>query len=210
VNDADAPLLIELRGMQRNPILRRSAGEIVLGEIGTVVRGVWIWVIEREAALISLTTQSLGGAVARGTRADDDHRIRSAAASRGHPFGLPDLADDIDLVATLLYPPAGQIVECGRAESLARPEAEAGMVPRAVHSVTDQNPLWKGTTIVAADRSYREPFAAGPGQEDWLPGGVPGQHATFGDLYSRNTGREIGAGDSWFVAHRSGRVALRP
>jgi hypothetical protein len=70
------------------------------------------------------------------------------------------------------------------------------VVPGAAHSVTDQNPLWEGATIVAADGPYREPFAAGPGQEDWLPRGVPSQHATFGDLYNRNTGSEVGAGDS--------------
>src|SRR5688572_7375078 len=79
VNDVDAPLPIELRGMQRDPILGSRAGQVILREIRPVVGRVGIRVIQRQPTCVALPSQCLGRTVPRRTGADDDHGIRVRA-----------------------------------------------------------------------------------------------------------------------------------
>ena len=74
----DVALLIEIIRAQRQPILRRAAGQIVLGEVGPIDRRRVVVAQHDDAALVVLAPQHLGCREAGRTAADDNDPVRGA------------------------------------------------------------------------------------------------------------------------------------
>ena len=78
----DVVLGVESVGAQRDPLLGRVAGEIVLREVRAVVRRVRVVVDHVTRPSIAAAAQHLGRGAARGARADDDDARRRRRRDR--------------------------------------------------------------------------------------------------------------------------------
>ena len=97
--EVDAGVLIKILAAQRQPVLRRIAGEIILGEVGTVDRHRAVTAEHGDGAGKSLAAKRLGRREAGRTAADDDEFLRRRRAAMGHRgFRRLALALDDDLV----------------------------------------------------------------------------------------------------------------
>ena len=117
--ELDPAVAVELGRMQRNPFLGRAAGQVVLGQVGPVVRGVRVRIHDGDRPAYpsrrSVSAAQLPAAppptitTRSGAR---DRRAGRAAAAR--------FAADEDASAPLLHVPARQVVERRRPERLLR------------------------------------------------------------------------------------------
>src|SRR6266481_4525028 len=88
---------VEIGRAQRYPLLRRVAGQVVLRQIGSIIRSRVIGAQHRDRAGIALAPQHLGRGVSRRTAAEDDDRLRSSAWCRlRSPLCRFELFTDID------------------------------------------------------------------------------------------------------------------
>ena len=69
----DAVIDVKLRWAQRNPLLRRGAREVILGQVGSIVRCCCIVADDGHATGIALTTQHFGSGIAGPAAANDNH-----------------------------------------------------------------------------------------------------------------------------------------
>ena len=74
----DAPLAIELRRPQRNPVVLRLAGQIVFRQVRTIDRRIRIGADHRDRTVVAFAPQHVGGRQPGGAAADDHDRRRSA------------------------------------------------------------------------------------------------------------------------------------
>ena len=103
----DAVLGVELVRPQRQPILRRAAGEIVLRQVGPVDRRRGILAQHDDAAAEAAPPQHLGRRKARRTAADDDDVSEARPSMRRPPrLGLLALFLDENPAVALLDLPA--------------------------------------------------------------------------------------------------------
>jgi hypothetical protein len=72
----DAVFGIEIVGAQRQPIVRRAAGEVILRQIGPVNRRRIVIAQHHDAAAVLAPQQHFGGGKAGGATADDDNSLR--------------------------------------------------------------------------------------------------------------------------------------
>src|SRR5215217_1865543 len=203
-NDVDVSFGIESRRMQRNPLLRGGARQIILGQIGPVVRGVWVGIEQCDGALVPFTSECLRGTVPGSSGAHDHDGLRTSrrACSRGHPgAGLRQFAPNEYHVVLPLHLPAGHIVERGGPERLAGSEAEAGVMPGTTNGVAHQQAFRKGPAVMAAHRADGKPLLTPSGQQDRLFAHVARQQLPLGNAGDRNAGREIWAGYRSLFAH---------
>ena len=196
--ELDAALLVEVRRMQRDPLFRGAAGEVVLRQIRPVVRRVHVGIHECNRPRVSLAAQRLGRRVAGRARAEDDHPLGRAGAS-GWPARGRTLGTDEDAAGPPLDVPARQVIQGRRSQRLARPQAETGMVPGAPHGIADQQPLDQGAAVVAARRADREPFLALSDQQDCLVARVTHDHTAVRDVALRNALGEVRSGRAFLL-----------
>ena len=204
VHDLNAQVAIELGWMKRNPVWRRGAREIVLGEIGPVVGSIGVGVVEGQPALIALSPERLGGRISGGAGADDYNRGGLGAAAgpthRCRATGL-DLTGDVHLPGPLFHPPAGDIVQRRRPERGTGLQAEAGVVPGTTYRVAHDQTLGQRTAVVGADRADGEPLRLLSDQQHGLVAHVARQYRAFGNLAHRYPGLKIGTGRCGCVTH---------
>jgi hypothetical protein len=194
--EANFPLLVEFRGVKGDPIFRRGAGEIVLGEVGPVVRHLVLGADHRERALVALPAKPLRCGVARGARADDHHRRRVGrdfAVWRGRKLACGKLAGDEEHPVALLDSPASDGVERRSAQRLAGAEAEAGVMPGAAHRVADAQPLPEWAAVMGTGGPDGEDVVAVSGDEHRLSLYVAREHSPVGKLGQRDAATEVRA-----------------
>ena len=129
-----------------------------------------------------------------GAAADDHDPVRRAgrgATRRRRRSAL--LANENPAVA-LLDPPAVDWVEGRRAQGLACPKVEAGVVPGAAHHFVDDEPLGEGRMIVGASSADREDVGAPAHDQHRLVADMAEALAAVIEFGERNSLREIGAG----------------
>ena len=137
--DLDLLFLVEVGRAQRDPILRRLAGEEVLRQVRPVVRGRIVGAEHGDRAAVALAPQHLGCRVACRAAADDDDRLRRRCGCRPLLGRLPlRLLAHEDLAVGLLDLPARDRVQRRGSQRFARTQAEARVVPGAAHRVIDQ------------------------------------------------------------------------
>ncbi len=208
----DPVLAIEFGRTQRYPFLGCGAGEIVLGEIGPVVRPRLVRAQHRDRAGVALAPQHLGRRVSRGTAADDDDQFR--LRTRGRPRRPPcrfQLFADINHAVPLLDPPARDGVECGRPQGLAGAQGEAGVVPRAANGIGDEHPLDERTVVMAALRADREERSTVACQHHRLARDLAQDHAAVGEFGTRDPLGKVGSVELLFLStHRCLLMPAKP
>ena len=193
----DGVLIIEFARPQRDPFFLRFTSEIVLRKIGTIVRDVGFGTDHGDVAVISPTPHYLRRGIARRACTDDNNRLRRlsgrwADMNSRRSVGQLRLARDEDHPVTGLYFPARDGSQRGRAQRLARPEAEASVVPWAPDRVTDNDPLAERRSVVGAARSGGKEFLAVSYEQDTFAPDVTDEHAAISDRGSGHATREIG------------------
>src|SRR5438045_7613020 len=159
-HDRHLMLFVEVRRPNRDPFLRRMPGEIVLREVGPVVRGSFVVVDNGDVAAIAATPQHLAGGSSRRARADD---YNLAQALAGNMYGICggkgvtlDLVAHDDAITAPLDAPAGHRVERRCAERFAVAQGETGMMPGTSHRVANQLTLGEWSAVVSTCRADRE------------------------------------------------------
>ncbi len=139
-HQVDRLFSIELERSERDPLFLGVACEVVLGEVGPVVRNVLLHTYHRDPALETGAPQHLRPRIARRSSADDDDPLRRGYVGRlgrGHfdPVAhrnVPALSPDNE---------AGDRLESRGVHRLAGGEVEAGVVPGTAHLAIHQQPF---------------------------------------------------------------------
>src|SRR5579863_6683838 len=203
----DVVLRIKRIGAQRQPILRRAAGKIILGQIGPVDRRRAIIAQHHDAAAVVAPPQHLGRGEAGGAAADDDDlsgRIRRRGPAAR--FCLRALVLDEDAAVPLLDIPAGERAQRGRAHRFPGAQIEAGVMPGTAHALADHDALGERAVIVAAMRGDGEYFGAAAHEQHLLVADMADELAV-GEVWERDPlGQVRAARRGLFLRHR--RVPL--
>ena len=155
-------------GAQRQPILRRAAGEIILGQVRPVHRRRGIAAQHDDTAAILLPPQHFGRGESRRTSADDDDLVHCGHSSCAARRGLLALLPDDDAIALVLDLPDGKRIERRRARGFSAAQVKAGVVPGTTDAVANHEAIRKRPVIMAAIRVDGENPGACAHQQDIL------------------------------------------
>jgi hypothetical protein len=189
----DFGLRIKAVRTQRQPILRRAAGEIVLRQVGTVDRCCGFAAQHDDAAAELLPPQHLRRGESRRTPADDDDcsgRIEEALAAR---LRLVALLPDHDAIALLLDLPHRKRAQRRRARRFPGAQIEAGVMPGTADAVADHKAFRQRPMVVTAMGVDGENLGSRAHQQNILVTDVPEQ-GPAGERAWRDALGEIGAG----------------
>ena len=175
---------IEVVRPQRQPILRRRAGEIVLGQIGPVDGRRGIAAEHDQGAAEAAPPQHLRGREARRPASDDDDPSRRVRRHLRPPRRLHALFLDKNPPVALLDLPAINRAESWGAQRLSAAQIEAGVVPRAPHAVADDKAVAERPVVVGAMGADRKQLRAAAHQ----------QHLLVADVSDKLAVDEIGKG----------------
>ena len=179
-DDVDLVLGVEVVGAKRDPFLGRVAREVVLGQVGPVVRRSVVLVDDGEPSLVARATKHLGGRGAGGAPADDHDGSGSGRPVEGDGIGGAQrialaLSRDEDFLIAPFHGPARDGRQRRRAKRFARAQVEAGVVPRTAHLVAVDESLGERAAVVRAGRADREEIVAAADEEHSLAVGVTEQ-----------------------------------
>src|SRR5438093_484651 len=157
----DALFGVEAVCAQRDPLLRRVAGQVILGQVRPVHGRRVVVAQHHNAALVALAAQHLGGGET-GRAAADNHDLLRRSGRRCDTGARcrHQLLPHEHLVVSKLSRPARDGTERRRAQRFAGPQAEAGVVPRAAHSVVDHQPFRERTVVVGTAGADRDELVA--------------------------------------------------
>ena len=200
----DPMLAVEIGRPQRNPFLGRVAGQVVLGQIGSIIWSRVIGAQHRDRAGVALAPQHLGRSVSCRTAADDNDRIRPGTCCRPRPaFRRFKLVADIDFSVLLVDTPARDRVQRRGAQCRSGAQAEAGMVPGATDGIRHQHPLGEGAVVMGALRANCEERPASSRQHHGLARGLPQDHPALGEILERDPPGKVGSFEFLLLfAHR--------
>ena len=151
----DPILGIETLRPQRQPFLRRAAGEIVLREIGAIERRRVLGAQHDELAREPQAPQFRRGREARRAAADDHHRFRGLRGGGGAGFRRAFAAHE-NLAVPTFDRPAGKGVERGGAQDFPRGEVEARVVPGTMDLPAQDESVDERRVVMRAMRADRE------------------------------------------------------
>ena len=199
----DAGFGVEVVRPQRQPVLRRAAGEIVLRQVGPVDRRRGIVAQHHDAAAIILPPQHLGRGKARRATADDDdpagrigRRLRRAA-SAARAFRRTKMRP-----SSLLDLPDRERIERRRARRLAGAQIEAGVMPGTADALADHEAFGERPVVMAAMRADREDLRARAHQQHFLVADMAEQGLARRIRTSATPLRQIGTGGrSLLIGH---------
>ena len=109
----------------------------------------------------------------------------------------------------LFHAPAGDRIQRGRTERLARAEAEARVMPRTAHRVTDHEPLHERPAVVRTLRPDGEQFAARPREYHLVVTHAPEDQAPISQGRGGNPFRQVDGCVLLRLAHGRLRAAAR-
>ena len=153
---------------QRQPILRRAAGEIILRQVRPVDRRRGIVAQHDDAAAKLLPPQHLGRGKARRAAADDHDLAGRIDGPRDARLRLLALLPDEDAIALALDLPDRKRIERRRARRFAGAQIEAGVMPGAADALADHESFRERPVIMAAMRVDGENLRPGAHQQDIL------------------------------------------
>src|SRR5690606_40641566 len=85
----DALVAVGLRVLQRDPLLRRGAGQVVLGQVGPVAGQVGVGAGHGQRAVVAELAQAVGGGVGGGAAADDQDFVGGVVYGKAAPLPPP-------------------------------------------------------------------------------------------------------------------------
>src|SRR5438552_1530116 len=131
-------LFVKIERTQRDPLFRRVAGKIILGQIGPVHGRGLVAAKHDDTARVLLTTQHLGRGETGGSATDDDDPSRQWVPRCGAATPLRNrgvfLRNNKDLAIARLDRPTSDGAQCRRVQRFAGAQAEAGMPGRDARS----------------------------------------------------------------------------
>src|ERR1700730_15782293 len=166
--EVDAGLGVKTVRTQRQPVLRRAAGKIILRQIRPIHRRRGIVAEHHDAAAKLLPPQHLSRGKARRTTADDHDVAGCIDRSLAARLRLFTLLPDQDPVALALHLPDRERTQRRRARRFPAAQIEARMMPRAADAVADHEPFRKRPVIMAAMRVDGENLRPGTYQQNIL------------------------------------------
>ena len=131
--ELDVTLAEPVAAAERQPGLGGGAGEVILGQVGTVLGRVAIRAQHPYAARIAETSKRIGTGQGRGATADDQDPVDIGSQRRRGIRAV--VFANIGLACFDDHAPARERVESGGAKRPARPEVETDMVKRAEYPV---------------------------------------------------------------------------
>jgi hypothetical protein len=164
----DAGFGIKAVRAQRQPILRRAAGEVILRQVRPVDRRRGIIAQHHDAASKLLPPQHLGRRESRSPSADDHDlagRIGGSVAARLRLFAL---LPDQDAIAFLLDLPDCKCRERRRARGVAGAQIETGVMPGTADAFADHESFGERPVVVTAMRVDGENLRSGTHQQNIL------------------------------------------
>src|SRR5262249_18421386 len=174
----DLMLCVELRRAKRNPVLGRATGQIILRQVGAIVRNGWIGADQEQRTGITLSPKHLGRGISRRSSASDHHpagelpgklRPRLGCGLSRYKYFLVLLFD----IETIYR------IERRRAYRLANPQAKAGVMPWASHRVVDYEPFRPRPAVMGALRPNGKQLTACSRNEHRLALKVTLNHLTI-------------------------------
>ena len=152
---------IELGGPERNPIVLCFARKVILRKIGTIDRRIRVGANHGERSVVAFTPDHFGGRDARRASSDDDNRGGACGRwDRGSSLRRLHLVPDEYPIALALDAPAGNRIERGCAQRLARAQAEARVMQRTPDGVADDESFGERPAVVRAVCPDRKQLAA--------------------------------------------------
>ncbi len=190
----DGVVGIELGVAKRQPLFRRAAGEIVLGQIRPVDRRRVVAAQHDDAALVFLPAQHLGCGKSRRAAADDHDCVRLIPLCARLLLGLSVLLAHEDLAVALLDAPRADRTEGWRAKRLASAEIEAGVMPGTSHRIIDDEPFGERAVIVRALSADGEDLRPTAYEQHRLFSDMAGELGAVRQFGGGHSQRQIGAG----------------
>ena len=192
----DALLGIEACRTQRDPLFRRVAGQIVLGQVGPINGRRILTAQHDDATFIVLAPQLLGGGEARRPAADDhDLRRRSvlrhSASSRYRRWRFL-LGAHEDLAVAHFGRPARDRAERRSVQGFPGPQAEARVVPRTANGVVDHDALRQRAAVMRTRGADREELIAAAREQHGFVSDMAGEHLAVGQLLHCDTQGQVG------------------
>ena len=180
----DLVLRIEAFSAQRNPVLRRLAGEVVLGKIGPIDGWRFVVAEHDDAALISFAAQFLGrGKTGRAAADDNDFIGRPGGVFitrlRCHPFAF--LAYE-NLAIPLFHRPARERTEGGSAQGFACAQIETSVMPWTTDGVIDHQTIGQRPAVMRACRADCEHLVPAAHQQHLLVAAMTDELAAIGEI----------------------------
>ena len=188
----DIGIRVENIRTQRHPILRRAAGQIILGQIRPVDRRRRIVAEHDDFAAKLLPSQHLGRGKTRGAAADNDDPAGCIDRSFRRRHRLLALSPDKDAIALVVDLPDRKRTEGRRTRGLAGAQIEAGVMPGAANGFADHEPLGERSVVMAAMRVDGVDRSTRAGQHDLLIADVAKQGIAW--EIGCNALSEIGSG----------------
>ena len=165
----DAVFGIVVVGPQRQPVLRRAAGEIVFRQIGPVNRRRRVGAQHDDAAAIVAPPQHLGSRkTGRAAADDDDPRRRLRRRAFAPRLRLLALFGDEYAPVTRNHLPARDRAQGRRPHRFAGAQIEARVMPGTAHALADDEAVGKRTVIVGAMGADREHLGAAADEQNLL------------------------------------------
>ena len=185
----DALLVVVLARVQRQPLGGSVPGQVILREIGLVVRQLGLPADHHDAATVALGAKRVGGKRAGRAHADDDHGFGTLRRRRGRS-GLELPADKVPVVAPLHLPPR-QRRQRRRTQDRTGAEVETGMVPGAADRPVHERPLGQRSTVMRARSRDRVHVVADARQEDLILAEVTGDHLAVAEVIDENAVAQV-------------------
>ncbi|OPZ41585.1 MAG: hypothetical protein BWY94_02379 [Actinobacteria bacterium ADurb.BinA094] len=188
----DADALVERVGVQGHPLRLESAGQIILAEVGAVVRPAVLGADQDDPALVARLTQGRHGGDRRGAAADHGEqasvgvRVGGRHLRRALPPGVVRHLD-VDVAVLDADGELRQRRERRRLDEIAVEGVEDGLVPRAQHVVVVQEPLRQGCAVVWAEGGEGPVLAAGAEQQQLALARLHLRHLSVRQLITRDS-----------------------
>jgi hypothetical protein len=143
-----------------------------------------------------MTPEHLGGGQAGRPTADNNDSLRRSARRRCGHLGLLFRAflPHEDLSPLLFDRPARNRAQSGRAQSFARAQIEARMVPGAAHRLAGHDAVGERTMIMRAMGRNREYLRTAPHQKHFLAADMANQLGAIAKCIAGNAQRQIRTG----------------
>src|SRR5215469_8456986 len=123
--------------------------------------------------------------------------IFSGNPAAGRPRRFLGRAETCFLLVTTTFSPRRSTDQqetalCGRMESFARAEAEAGMMPGTPDSVPNHDPVHERSAVMGAGSVDREELVPVAREEHTFFANMAYEHTSVGKIVSRNSGCQVG------------------
>src|SRR6185437_1655233 len=196
----DVVLAVPVVAPEPQPFFRHSAGEIVLGQVRAIARGVGIGAEDGDVTGKTDPPKLMRASEAGGAAADNHDLADVGLYLRGLGLSL-DLAPDERLFAFDLHLPPIDRVERRGAKRGACSKVETGVVERAADAGVSDHAVGEIPAIMGAGPADRVELAVDVGQQHCIVADPAGHRGAVGNLGKADPFGEVGTGSACCFTH---------